>query len=84
MNLFSASWRLNKAEIEMEKRNFYAAISRKNKTEVLQCYQNIQRTFEEIPVSVANFFQKWKVERYKKKTLAELQSVMDKKRWLNK
>ena len=82
MNLFSASWKKNKSRIEMEKQNFYKAVSRKKKAEVLQSYQKIQMTFNEIPLSVANVFQKWTVKKYQKKTLAELQSVMDKKRWM--
>ena len=82
MNLFSASWKMNKAQIEKEKQNFYKAIRRRNKEETLKSYQKIQMTFSEIPMSLANFIQKWTVNNYKKKTLAELKSVMNKKSWL--
>ena len=82
MNLFSASWKMNREQIEKEKVNFYKAIRRKKKDEVLASYQKIQMSFSEIPMPLANFFQKLKVNKYKKQTLNELKSVMSKKRWL--
>ena len=81
MNLFDASWSLAKHDINKHFEDFKVAVSNDDEQSAVDCYNNIVDVYENLPISVASFFQKIGVNNHKKKILKSMETAFAKKGW---